>query len=810
MRKLSLRKITAIILTILLCGVPASAYAQQKAGFGEDKISYELTQEIGRLQRQENGKAFKTVPVWIWYRDIDQDQVDRETESQTGLTRETLAVDFKMPDTALLNALQNEQSGTRQQMQEYLRQTAAGRKLEQERSENYVLKRREISRAKYCEKSSQLVDDISMNESSIVFRSEYAPAIIANVAISEVRKLADSDEVESIELYEDAEAESCGIESVCESTGLNKVYAKTGLTGQGVKVGMIESGPPQPHSEIDVIPVGDAALDGHATNTARAIMGAQNGVAPNVTLYATDSSYGNIEQMLNMGVEVINLSFGWRVYQTPYSAIDKWFDHLSSQHRVLFICSAGNNLVENGTIPNYPILSPAMAYNSLAVGAYDNKNTGTNPDDDVLEYYSRYDNKGGCAKPDILAPKNLLGGGTSTSAPIITGIAALLLELKPSLSFQPQVLKAILLASCQRKTASTPAETMEQGITNKQGAGAVDAWNAICIIAGRQYGYGEISGTEETRNFVLPKYGSSNMNVSIAWLQENTISASGHTGGSIAVGTQHNLDLRVYSGNSLVGESLNTDSSAEMAYFPLTSSSQYQIKVNKYDTANTETVRFGYAWSTDKMTYEENSTGTDYPEGVFYIRHKDSGQYLTVNETTGEVVQSAFTGAKNQQWVSSKTGADPFTIKTNSDALSGGLTKAAGGNKVVVGTGSGQSVYFAGNALDNTLGIKLASPITPGIESLLTVADAQAGSAAIWNYVGVPGRFQWYFEPLGYRRGDVNRDGVINTGDVLKMQNYISKFIAFDESQRYLGDINGDGKVSLADVQLLQNQLAGI
>ena len=138
------------------------------------------------------------------------------------------------------------------------------------------------------------------------------------------------------------------------------------------------------------------------------------------------------------------------------------------------------------------------------------------------------------------------------------------------------------------------------------------------------------------------------MNVSIAWLQENSISAAGHESGSIAVGAQQNLDLRVYRGDSLVRESLNTDSSTEMAYFPLSSASnQYQIKVSKNDVSNTETVRFGYAWSTDKMAYEENRTGTDYPEGVFYIRHKDSGQYLTVNEATGEVVQSAFTGAKN-------------------------------------------------------------------------------------------------------------------------------------------------------------------
>ena len=479
---------TAAFLVLLLCGVPASAYAKGEPALQGDKISDSLLQEMDRLQQQ--GAPGQTLPVWIWYKDIDQKKVTQEAEKQTGLTEETLSVEFKMPDSSLLAALQLEKSGSQKRMLDYLGQTVAGRKLENQRIESYVLKRREISRAKYSEKGSQILKSASVSQSNIIFKSQYAPAIIAEIEISKIQALAASGAVESISLYEEEKTEECGIESVCESTGLNKVYAKTGLTGQGVKVGMIEEGPPEPHDEIDVIPVGDAAQDGHATNTARAIMGAHNGVAPNVTLYATDSSYANIEQLLDMGVEVINLSFGWRVYQTPYSSIDKWFDHLSSQHRVLFICSAGNNLVENGVIPNYPILSPAMAYNSLAVGAYDNKGTGANLADDTLEYYSRYDNKGGCAKPDILAPQNLLGGGTSTSAPIITGIAALLLEFKPSLGFQPQVLKAILLASCQRKVICTPQESMEQGLTNKQGAGAVDAWNAISIVSRRQYGYG--------------------------------------------------------------------------------------------------------------------------------------------------------------------------------------------------------------------------------------------------------------------------------------------------------------------------------
>ncbi len=487
---------------------------------------------------------------------------------------------------------------------------------------------------------------------------------------------------------------------------------------------------------------------------------------------------------------------------TYYNNEDRWIDHISNQHNILMICSAGN-------YADQKILSPAMAYNTLAIGGYNDKETASK-DDDTLFAYS-YDNGDGCLKPDVVAPANILGGGTSSSAPVVTGIAALLLQLKPSLEYQPQVLKAILLASCQRKVISTPAESMGQGLTNKQGAGAVDAWNAISIISRRQYGYGEISGSQETRNFIQPYYGASYMNVSIAWLIDNTVSTSNHAGGSASVGTLHDLDLRVYRNGSVVGSSTNSNSSTEMTYFPLLTGQgmQYQIKVSKYDTANTETVRFGYAWSTDKMTFGENLTGTDYPEGIYYIRHRQSGSYLTVDESTGQVKQAPFNGARNQQWISSKKGTNPFTIKTNSSVVSGSLTKAGSGNQVVINETGSPSIYYFANGLDNAYGIKLADSVTPGTESLLTVQNTQQSSSpAIWSYAGFPDRLQWYFDPVGYQRGDVNLDGTIGTSDVLLLQNYIGKAVILDESQKYLADMNNDGNINLLDVNLLQSLIA--
>ena len=96
---------------------------------------------------------------------------------------------------------------------------------------------------------------------------------------------------------------------------------------------------------------------------------------------------------------------------TYYNNEDRWIDHISNQHNILMICSAGN-------YADQKILSPAMAYNTLAIGGYNDKETASK-DDDTLFAYS-YDNGDGCLKPDVVAPANILGGGTSSSAPVVT------------------------------------------------------------------------------------------------------------------------------------------------------------------------------------------------------------------------------------------------------------------------------------------------------------------------------------------------------------------------------------------------------
>ena len=818
-----MKKCLSVCLALLLCGLPVSIYASnetaQTAALPEQKISDTLYAEFARLEAQGKNMANEKIPVWIWYKDINQTQVDNIVKTRTGLTAENAGVDYAMPSPALLNSLQNEEPGSQAQMQAYLAATAQARALEAQRADTLIMTRREVAREQYNVKSAGIIEEANLDADDIIFKSQYAPMVIAKMTQKQIKELVKNENTETVSLYNaDIPVDQATLEdienmtSIKQTLGVNKVYNEIGLTGQNVKIGMFESGVPIPNSEITFTTVGTGLEQrSHATNSARAIASSEIGIAPDVTLYATNYLFFNIESMLTTGVKVINGSATWVLFDNsvPYTFYDKWFDHLVAQHNVTLICSAGNYAYDEDTqewIP-YPVGSPAMAYNTVAIGAYNEKKTGTILSDDSLFFYSSHDHRGGCEKPDIIAPANALSGGTSTSAPIVTGIVALMLEFKPSLAYQPHVIKAILLASCQRKVqnpAGVTAETMAQGITDRQGAGAVDAWNAICIISQGQYGYGTLS-SEATRHFVQPLYGASHMNVSVTWLRNNTASGDHTSVSNVTAGTQHNIHLQVYRGETLAGSSALANSSTEMAYIPLSSTSnQYKLRLYKADSTNTQAVKYAYAWSTNNMTYKESaSTVQSAPtDGFFYIRNQNTGQYLTVNESTGQVTSAAFSGGRNQQWIIDKADSTRFTIKTRSLTYPGNLSRAASGSNAVIDADTEYLIQF-----DQTTGTG-AYAIGHSDTGTSFQYLQYTGGQFKWATYGAPTNFQWDFERVVCHKGDVNLDGSLSTADVLLLQQYVGKSVSFNDDQLYLGDLNNSGTVTVLDVSRLQQLLA--
>lgn len=97
MYKLFIEKIISVIIVISICSIPNCIYAADKEETikPENKISEDLYQQFNMLTEDGADLSKEKIPVWVWYRDIDQKQVDREVEEQTGLTKENLAVGFE-------------------------------------------------------------------------------------------------------------------------------------------------------------------------------------------------------------------------------------------------------------------------------------------------------------------------------------------------------------------------------------------------------------------------------------------------------------------------------------------------------------------------------------------------------------------------------------------------------------------------------------------------------------------------------------------------------------------------------------------
>ena len=75
------------------------------------------------------------------------------------------------------------------------------------------------------------------------------------------------------------------------------------------------------------------------------------------------------------------------------------------------------------------------------------------------------------------------------------------------------------------------------------------------------------------------------------------------------------------------------------------------------------------------------------------------------------------------------------------------------------------------------------------------------------NAKTVMGRImRWFGISKSFSRGDVNKDGNVNSGDVVYLINYL--FVGGPEPQPWKsGDVNCDGSISSADIVYLINYL---
>lgn len=783
----------------------------------KDKISDELTELIAESQTDT-----ETYPVVIWMKEAENFEVEESIEEAVGFSLDFLDVEYSAPSDELIQELAKAADGDSTEylnllMEKHLEMTETVRAEEEYKTEQYLEAKREIVSDIHLDMADSAIERIGIAEDKVCFKSQYAPMMICNLTADEIEVASQDENIQEIVEYEYVEGVPCAVypehmSSAKEALGIDKI-SNLGLTGDGVKIGFYEldhvaeefaESEGLDYSKVTVVATRPKQNYSHATYCA-AIAAGYNGVAPDAFIYSStdyNDAYHNpwedFEKLISNGVSIINRSSGLPEDVFGYSFSAKYIDSIISNTNVTVVCSTGNNYNDN---MNYP----ASAYNCIAVNgfSYFNYADGKNTKENVLNNYT-YKHGNGCFKPDVIAPS--LNNGTSVSAPYITGMIALLFQYKPNLKTHPEAVKSILLASCHEKCVKYDNdngvynlnETMEQGLTDRQGAGIPNMYRMISIVAQHSYGYGSLnSGNNYQREVQIlqPKYGASNINVSMSYLQTNVKLKD--------TSTCDDYDITLSNPSfSSDKSSANSNSSTEMIYTSLISDNNYKLTIKKYK-GTMENVRYGYAWSTDNTIFYP----TRYEEGLYYIKNVKSGKYLTMNNSTLQASQATFTGDSSQCWV----------LNVNNIALQYYLQSANGteknleiGNLITgeyykaTGSSTSTTMYLFNNS-DGTFSFERFNS-TNGYR--LGVYNNSLNSAvASWYKKDISNLSQkWYLEPVGYKRGDVNMDGSITKTDAeltLNIYSSLSAGSTVTNIKKYLADYDGNGMVTSSDASAI-------
>lgn len=810
----------------------------------------------------------ENIPVVIWYKDIDQAYVESETTKRVGFLLEEIEVTYEPPSSELLTALNeaaaaldnsvsattiigeqtelNTLDSTAQMnsnkldsylkllMNTHMEMTESARELERNRTESYLEAKSEIVKEQYTLASAEMKTALALTDDEMLFTSRYAPMLVCELTAGEILEISQNDDVVEISYFEPLEIVECITSTqkntITSSMGFNNIHNDLGLTGSGVAIGFYENSTvlaeysAENHlvytdSKVHIVgQINDASS--HATYCASVAAGTY-GVAPDAEIYSASlasdwqnsgySSYNSntqlcmLEELIETGVKVINVS--WSAYAhhgsetTSYTYWEKYMDYLINLNSVTIVCSSGNN-TESISDSEY-VTSPAMSYNCITVNGFSNSK---------LNDYS-YEHDGGCYKPDVIAES--LNNGTSTSAPVISGMIALLYQYKPSLMAYPQVVKAILMASShQKKTHLTNGtvlsdESIYSGLTNRQGAGVPNMYRMISMVAAHTYGIGVLSEENEyteSINFVQPKYNGTNINVCMTYLQTNALPTS-----PASTADNCNISLNYGSGVQVSNE---TNSSTEMIYKTMPSTSDYNLIINRV-SGTAAKISYGYAWSTDNTEY--------YPyrdeENIYYFKNAKSSKYLNMNNSTLAASQGAFNSTTSPWVLKYSYTNNRYTIQsangTDKDLVFG--SALSGGYRAVGTTSTNIPRILINQNLDGTytfIQSKNGSKYALGINN----GSQNDNAVAVWspfipdeNYEPSDESQRWNLSTLFYRKGDVNLSGTIDMNDTSTALSIASELGAsgsttYSNANIFLADYDNDGSINSIDVSfIMQN-----
>ena len=394
--------------------------------------------------------------------------------------------------------------------------TGDEKRLSEEQIDQMIVARNQLLRKAAAEASKPVRSFLSKKRLQLDSVSLMAPLVYATVPVRTLKALSLREDV--LRIYAADTAYEPHLEAAAKSIRADKVWETFyPVNGSGVNVAVVEGGRVDfdntcfgPNiGSLDPDDSEDDFFNSHATAVAGIINsnnGWQTGIAPGARIFsanAGDFKFANLELAFNEGSQVahiLNNSWG-KADENTDDQPDIWdvlMDYTVRYAWDTVVCSAGNS----GSVEGREwVDSPASAYNVIAVGIYDDRGTpGTG--DDMMNPMSSYKDPdsphGDREKPEVAAPgtniDSLLttsggcdtgifgsGSGTSYAAPMVSGLAALLIDLRGELKVWPEAVKALVMAGATNNIEG------DSRLSDKDGAGGVDAMSAVSSANANQF-----------------------------------------------------------------------------------------------------------------------------------------------------------------------------------------------------------------------------------------------------------------------------------------------------------------------------------